>query len=49
VTSAQSGYLACGTYKNTPELFWTNNAKFFYGYAQGFDAAALTHWWANDT
>jgi hypothetical protein len=39
------GQIACGTYKNKPDLVWTYESKLFYGDAQGSDTNALYEWW----
>jgi serine/threonine-protein kinase len=39
------GQIACGTYKNKPDLVWTYDSKLFYADVQGSDMNALFEWW----
>ncbi len=40
-----AGLIACGTYKNRPDLVWTNTAKLLLADAQGPDLDELHTWW----
>ncbi|MFF2113797.1 hypothetical protein [Rhodococcus koreensis] len=40
-----AGSAACGTYRNIPEIVWTNNAHTVLAAAQGTDIASLYQWW----
>jgi serine/threonine kinase PknH len=42
---ATAGNVSCGTFKGTPELIWTNNAKLLMVSAQGSDINAMYQWW----
>ncbi len=39
------GQIACGTYKNNPDLVWTNNGGLLLADAQGPDLGELHNWW----
>lgn len=40
-----AGSVACGTYKGTPDLVWTNEPQLVLGDAQGPDLEAIHQWW----
>jgi hypothetical protein len=40
-----AGEVACGTYKGTPEVIWTNDQNLMYGDAQGTNVSTLYSWW----
>jgi len=40
-----AGWLACGTYKDIPEIIWTNNAKNVLAVVEGRDISSLYQWW----
>jgi len=39
------GQIACGTYKNSPDVVWTNNGGLLLADAQGPDLGELHNWW----
>ena len=41
----EAGSVACGTYKGTPEVVWTNGPQLVLGDAQGPDLNAVHRWW----
>jgi serine/threonine-protein kinase len=45
--SQAAGMVSCGTYKNSPNVVWTDNARLVLGFVSGSDAAALYQWWFN--
>ena len=40
-----AGSVACGTYKGTPDLIWTNDSQLILGDAEGPDLDAVHQWW----
>jgi hypothetical protein len=41
----RAGSVACGTYKGTPDVMWTNDSQLVLGDAEGPDLAAVHQWW----
>jgi hypothetical protein len=42
-----AGRIACGTFKGTPDLVWTQNADLLIGNFQGSDLDSLYNYWAS--
>lgn len=40
-----AGWVACGTFNDTSEIIWTDNAKGTLGVIEGRDLDALHKWW----
>jgi Hsp70 protein len=40
-----AGSIACGSYKNNPDVMWTKDSQLLLGDAQGPDMNALHQWW----
>lgn len=44
-----AGSMACGVYKDTPNVVWTQSAELLLGDVQGSDLEALRQWWRNES